>query len=580
MKQLRFGVLLLLLAALAVIPVRGAFSDVPADAYYKMPVDWAVEHGVTDGVSETEFQPDAPCTRAQIVGFLWKLAGRPNAKAEIRFEDVSEDSWYFPAVRWAVEHGVTDGVSETEFQPNRTCTRAEGAAFLYKYYGREQVSGALPFSDVSRADWFHSAVLWGYQNNVISGVSKSEFQPFGVFTRAHIVTMLCRAETSEKPEPVTGVYLGVQGYGSVSDKDSMLHRFWYAGAEHTCAIPSEGGAYTLQNQLQEGDVYQLLIRDGVLISLEPCDAEPLAEAPSLPVYQVHTQAGGATVVPASAKVGDSAVLAEDAVYLAKVPISYTPPVSGTPGVKTLRNFLLTALEPVGTTLYVYGGGWNWQDNAADAAAASIGVSESWVQFFQSQDGAYDYKNSDPAQSYYPFGEWNQYHHLGLDCSGYVGWAVYNTLETESGKTGCVTFASRQAALLSERGLGRHSDSVGTLLPGDVFSMQGHVWISLGTCADGSIVILHSTPSESRSGQKGGGVQISAIGTSTECEAYHLAEKYMSACWPEWYSRYSIRLCEPSSYLNGVDHFTWSDSLDPDGCKNMTPQELLQSLFGF
>lgn len=579
MKQIRFLLAFLLLAVLAGIPGRGAFPDVPGDAYYKNPVDWAVSNGVTDGVSETEFAPDEPCTRAQIVGFLWKLAGRPQAADVTRFADVDQDSWYYAPVCWAVEAGVTDGVSETEFQPDRTCTRAEGAAFLYKYYGRAAVNGAVPFTDVSRADWFHSAVLWCVQQGIVSGVTRTEFAPYEVFTRAHIVTMLCRAETSDPPQPVTGVYLGVQNYGSVSDKDAMAHRFWYQNAEHTAAIPSEGGAYTIQNQLQEGAVYDLLFRDGVLLNAEPIEAKTLTELPTVPVYQVQKRAGGAVVSPAQARIGTYAVEAADAVYLTEAPVTYSPPIHGTPGSKTVRNFLLTALEPVGTTLYVYGGGWNWQDNAADSAASSIGVSDSWVRFFRSQDPGYDYKNSDAAFSWYPFGGWNQYHYHGLDCSGYVGWAVYNTVESESGHSGCVTFADRQAKLLEEKGLGSLSSSVGRLLPGDVFSMQGHVWISLGTCSDGSILILHSTPSTSRTGSKGGGVQISAIG-SAGSEAAQLAEKYMSACWPEWYARYPIRICEPGSYLSCVGHFTWSDSLDPDGCRQMAPAELLRNLFGF
>ncbi len=579
MKQIRFFLAFLLLAALAVIPGRGAFTDVPQDAYYKNPVDWAVSKGVTDGVSETEFAPDAACTRAQIVGFLWKLAGRPEAEKAARFQDVSPEDWYYEPICWAVETGVTDGVSESEFQPDRTCTRCEGAAFLYKFYGRAAAAGAVPFTDVSRSDWYHTAVLWCVENGIVSGMTPTVFAPFEVFTRAHIVTMLCRAETATPPEPVTGVYLGVRGYGAVSDKNSMVHRFWYQGAEHTCTIPSEGGAYTIQNQLQEGAVYRLLFRDGVLLNAEPAETKAMTELPTVPVYQIQKQPGGAAVSPAAAKTGDWVVEAADAVYRTDGPISYTPPVQGTPGLKTVRNFLLTALEPVGTTLYVYGGGWNWQDTAADSAARSIGVSENWVRFFRSQDQSYDYKNTDAARSFYPFGCWNQYHYHGLDCSGYVGWAVYNTVESASGNAGYVTFADRQAQLLAEKGLGSCSGSVGTLLPGDVFSMKGHVWISLGTCSDGSVLILHSTPSPSRSGSKGGGVQISAIGSSGS-EAARLAEKYMAACWPEWYGRYPIRICEPESYLSCVGHFTWSDSLDPDGCKTMTPAVLMQNLFGF
>ena len=113
----------------------------------------------------------------------------------------------------------------------------------------------------------------------------------------------------------------------------------------------------------------------------------------------------------------------------------------------------------------------------------------------------------------------------------------------------------------------------------MISIRGHVWISLGACDDGSILILHSTPSPSRSGVKGGGVQLSAIG-GAGCEAAQLAEKYMAACWPAWYARYPIRICEPERYLSCVGHFTWDRLLDPDGCGDMTPARLMRDLFGF
>ena len=578
MKKIRWIALGVLVCILAAVPGHCAFQDVDPGAYYAAAVDWAVEKQVTDGVSDTLFAPNAPCTRAQVVGFLWKLAGRPSSSAEVRFADVPVGSWFYEPVRWAVEQGVTNGVTDALFAPNRSCTRAEGAAFLHRYCGGESVSGAVPFNDVSRSSWFHSAVLWGVENGVVNGVSPTAYQPQGMFTRAHIVTMLWRLETAAAPERVTGVYLGVQGYGAVSDKDAMVHRFWYGGAEHTARIPSEQGAYTLQNLLEEGGVYTLLFRDGVLLDAAPAETACLTGVPSLPVYAIEKAAGGASVRTAQALPGQYAAVGADAVYLSPEPIAYTPPVQGTPGLKTLRNFLRTALEPTGTTLYVYGGGWNWQDTAGSKESASIGVAESWVRFFREQDGAYNYKNTDPAHSYYPYQGWNQYYYAGLDCSGFVGWAVYNTIETASGTQDYVTPAKTQAKRIAETGLGTCSDSLGALLPGDVVSMSGHVWICLGTCADGSVLILHSTPGTGRGGS-GGGVQLSAIGGSTSCEAYRLAERYMSRYWPEWCARYETYLCSPGTYFQCTGHFTWNSALDPDGCRSMTPAALLKNLFG-
>jgi len=126
-------------------------------------------------------------------------------------------------------------------------------------------------------------------------------------------------------------------------------------------------------------------------------------------------------------------------------------------------------------------------------------------------------------------------------------------------------------------------------PGDVMSINGHVWISLGTCEDGSVVIMHSTPSTSRAGQPGGGVQISAIGASEDCEAYQLADQYMSEYYPTWYERYPIYLCDPAKYFvfEGEDagRFTWDTESgeavlsDPEGFADMRPAEVLAELFG-
>lgn len=574
-----FAAALLLAAVLLCLPAHGVFSDVRPGDYFAEPVDWAVQEGVTDGVSETQFAPNAACTRAQIVGFLWKLEGRPAVDAQPVFDDVNPGSWYYDAVCWAVSEHVTDGVTPTTFQPDKVCTRAEGAAFLHKYYGREGVSGLLAFSDVTPSNWFHDAVLWCVQRGVVNGVSDARYDPQGVFTRAHIVTMLCRAETAQPEPPEEGVYLGVERYGSVTDQASARHLFQLDDLVMYCTIPAEPGGCAIQNLLQEGGVYRLWLSDGVLRAAQALTPAPLTDVPALQAWRVTTQAGGARLTPVTARAGELAVTTHNAVYLLDAARPYTPPVSGTPGKVTVKNFLSTALMPCGTTLYIYGGGWNWQDTGAATDAVTIGLSESWLRFFQGNDARYTYKSTDAAHSYYPFGGFNQYGHEGLDCSGFVGWAVYNTVRTESGGAGFVVPAANQARLLADSGLGSCTGSVGTLRPGDVFSMRGHVWISLGTCSDGSILILHSTPSDSRAGSPGGGVQLSAIGNSVSCEAYRLAERYMAAYYPEWYARYPVKLCSFGSYTACAGHFTWSAGYDPDGYLTRSPAAILQDLFG-
>ena len=170
------------------------------------------------------------------------------------------------------------------------------------------------------------------------------------------------------------------------------------------------------------------------------------------------------------------------------------------------------------------------------------------------------------------------------------------METENGKDGYVGGSTKFAKRLSDKGFGEWTQDIMMpdgengyeMKPGDIMSINGHVWISLGTCGDGSVVIIHSTPSMSRSGQPGGGVQISAVGYDEECEAYALADKYMSEYYPKWYGRYPIYLCDPDKYFSfeGEDagKFTWNieDSgyglTDPDEIREKTPDEVLKLLF--
>ena len=373
------------------------------------------------------------------------------------------------------------------------------------------------------------------------------------------------------------VYLGVENYGSLNrnSMDSFHHRFSINGQSYSYIIPNDGGVYTTQNKLQEGYVYDITVQSSSLIAAEP--ASSIAEGSitfsdgtavtvadqSIPldgaaIYRITSAAGGSAVAVASAadlQLGKTVKVYENngqyIIYLAFVADPYTAPVSGTPGLKTLKNFLATAMEPVGTTLYVYGGAWDWQDTGSSNQATSIGLPQSWVDFFQSQNANYTYKNPAQANSYYPFGRWNQYYFAGADCSGYVGWAVYNTMHAQSGGTGYVQEATTMAQKFADLGWGTKTQYIrrSDFKPGDVMSMNGHIWICLGVCDDGSLVILHSTPSSSVNGRSGGGVQINGVGDSENCQAVQLARTYMSRYFPEWYSRYHSVYKNYASYTS-------------------------------
>ena len=168
------------------------FADVATDTYYYDAVKWAVEKGVTNGVSETLFGPDQACTRAQIVTFLWRAAGSPEPKSGSSFADVAADAYYAKAVAWAVENGITKGTSETTFHPDETCTRAQGVTFLYRALGKLAAAQA-GFTDVAADSYYADAVNWAAENGVTKGISETLFGPDGSCTRAQIVTFLYRA---------------------------------------------------------------------------------------------------------------------------------------------------------------------------------------------------------------------------------------------------------------------------------------------------------------------------------------------------------------------------------------------------
>lgn len=168
------------------------FADVSAEEYYYEAVKWASENGVTGGIGENLFGAKLPCTRAQIVTFLWRAAGSPEPKGMSGFVDVSADAYYAKAVAWAVEQGIVSGTSATTFNPDAVCTRAQSVAFLYRAFG-EKVNKAAGFSDVSADAYYADAVAWAVENGVASGIGGGLFAPDQDCARGQIVAFLYRA---------------------------------------------------------------------------------------------------------------------------------------------------------------------------------------------------------------------------------------------------------------------------------------------------------------------------------------------------------------------------------------------------
>ena len=176
-------------------PQTGVFVDVATGSYYEDAVDWAVENGITKGTDDTHFSPDGICTRAQAVTFLWRTAGSPKPETRaMPFTDVPVGSYYYDAVLWAVENGITKGTSDTTFSPNMTCSRAQIVAFLWRSEKSPAAGTANPFADVKSTAYYADAVLWAVKENITKGTTSTTFSPNADCTRAQIVTFLWRCK--------------------------------------------------------------------------------------------------------------------------------------------------------------------------------------------------------------------------------------------------------------------------------------------------------------------------------------------------------------------------------------------------
>lgn len=169
------------------------FDDVKPGAFYFDAVQWAVKNGITNGTGKSTFSPNTVCSRYQIVMFLWRAAGQPEAKAAVSFADVKPGDIFYEAVQWAVERGITKGTSSTSFSPFAPCTRGQIVTFLYRSAGSPKVSGACNFSDVSSGSFCHDAVIWASSEGITNGTSAGRFSPNEGCTRAQVVTFLYRA---------------------------------------------------------------------------------------------------------------------------------------------------------------------------------------------------------------------------------------------------------------------------------------------------------------------------------------------------------------------------------------------------
>ncbi len=232
--------------------VTGQFIDVPADRYYFDAVEWAVEAGVTAGTTAYTFSPDDPCTRAQAVTFLWRAAGKPEPKkAKTPFTDVSSGAFYAKAVAWAVEAGVTNGIDKTHFGPSVTCSRAQIVTFLWRAFESPKASGSGRFSDVPKGSYYETAVRWAVDSGITNGIDKTHFGPDRPCTRAQIVTFLYRAkDTGTESE---------QSWDEAYEQFVLKQQFLRAGQEYS----SEAGFFLVRlYDIDQDGTPELIIDNG------------------------------------------------------------------------------------------------------------------------------------------------------------------------------------------------------------------------------------------------------------------------------------------------------------------------------
>ena len=247
--------------------------------------------------------------------------------------------------------------------------------------------------------------------------------------------------------------------------------------------------------------------------------------------------------------------------------------------RTVKNLLKTAIKPVGKVLYVYGGGWNQEDNGAGRPAKTIGLYPLWQKFYDSQNHNYDFEVYDYEKSKVVI-------YVGLDCTGYMGWVLYNYLEDESEtddnlKEGYVCKSSQMADKLAELGFGNVTDCKKVcedqdFKPGDIMASKTkyHVYMVLGKCSDGSVLFVHSSPPG-----------LSICGTvdknnNLNSEAIKLAEEYMTKYYPDYQKKFPKR-SKPSFYLTEFDRFRFSDEIisdSDDGYLEMSVENMMDDLF--
>ena len=609
------------------VSVANPFSDVRSNAYYRDAVLWAVKNGVTSGTSKTTFSPGKTCTRAEVVTFL-RNAYKGSITAEAgseAFSDVSNKNYYYHPVLWALHYQITSGTSKTTFSPGSVCTRAQVVTFIYKAdkayqdykkgltpaptatpkptatptptaapsvkgetvldvvakNGRQGDDAALPdgvYRLETKINVAYSVAVAGnslddranVQLGATSGNTSSQWFSIrnlgnGVYTITNFASdKRCSVQYASKDNKGN-----VQQF-HVTDHDAQKWYIRYSAASGYVTIVNKYSGKVL-------DVDSAKAVEGQNIQQYESNNSPAQQWKALKIANTGSFTGwiirnnqryyyknGKPVTGKQNIGGRTYNFSDTGVLFYKTYINgyyydaygnrasiKSPYRSTINGKKTIKTLLQNAMVPCGRTLYIWGGGWGGKNVDSEV----IGVPSSMWEFFtQYADSSYNYKDHR-----YEYGK-------GLDCSGFVAWAVYNTVYTKDNQENIVFQSSTVASKYQKKGWVRLDEK--KFHPGDIVSMNGHVWICLGTYSDGSVLLVHSSPR---------GCQISGTsGKAAERAAY-----YMSKYYPEW--PYAARTVG-TSYLSYVHKGTWITNgkgllTDPEGIQNMSADQVMKVLFG-
>lgn len=453
-----------------------------------------------------------------------------SAFAKTSFIDDNEiQSYSRPYVEMLVNEGGIKGYTDNTFKPQGTVTRAEFLSMCYNSFYNNSLGTTAENDKIVEENGFDK--VWnGTANDMLVnsfkiGLSKQYIgdEWNDPVTRAEAAHMLYSAITK-----LSGEDLVYKADKSIINDWNIILRTEYA----------EDISYLFAWGIVQGDANGNFCPDNTLTREDSAILICKALKPELREVR---------------KVNDNN--------------SFNTVITGERGVRSIKNLIKTAFEPVGKVMYIYGGGWNEADDGAGVEALTLGLSKSWIDFTEKQNSSYNYADYD-----YEINK--SVIHDGLDCSGFVGWVIYNIMN--DGK-GYVTNSYKMDDMLADMGLGTITErsSITDFKAGDIMASGcddcKHVYICLGECDDGSLLLLHSSPP---------GVQLTGTYTldgNKNSQAIQLASEYMKKYYPDWYNKFPDS-SRNESYLTHYDQFRWTALSDDEGYRNMSPKEILEDIF--